>query len=227
MEITGEIKDNRLKLILSSGTDKSREDIPLKDDIYLESGLSEKFVMNGLKPGKNFRVLVFDPSTMSQQEIDVMVEGKEKIRIKGVDKEAYRVRASFKGINFISWIDESGEILKEEESLLGLVRIKESERDAMWFGPATTKDIITETVILPNIDIKNPENITYLKLKFKDVTLQTLNSFKGLSGGRQVLKKDILEIKKEDINKTSNIKIKLILAKRYVAAQKSKTPEMA
>lgn len=204
LELTGEIKENKLKLTLSSGADKSNEEIPLKDDIYLESGLSEKFGMNGLKPGKRFRALVFDPSTMSQQELNIAVEGKERIKIMGLDKDAYRMNASFKGINIIRWVDEKGEILKEE-SPLGFVMVKESKKDAMGVGPVAGTDIIAETVVLPNITLKNPERVSYLKLRLKDIPLQGF----FLSGGRQFLKGDILEIKKEDITRVKTQDLRL------------------
>lgn len=201
-EIKGEVEGKKMKLNISSGDDKRMEEVPLKDTPYMNLGLTDRLLMEGLKPGKSFSVHVFDPSTMSQQEFNISVEGKEKIKIQGKEIDAYRLKANFKGINIISWIDEKGETLKEE-SPLGFVLIRESEKDAIGLGSATKADIITETVIIPNIDIKEPEKVTYLKLKFKDVTIQTLNDFKALSGGRQTLKNDILEIKKEDLSRIS------------------------
>ncbi len=197
-EIKGEVEGKKMKLSISAGGDKRLEEVSLKDTPYMNLGLTDRLVMEGLKPGKSFRVSIFDPSTMSQQEFNISVEGKERIRVLGSDVDAYRLKANFKGINIISWMDEKGETLKEE-SPLGLVLIREPEKDAVGLGSATKADIITETVILPNMEIKEPEKVTYLKLKFKDVTLQTLNDFKALSGGRQTLKNDILEIKKEDL----------------------------
>ncbi|MEK6692611.1 MAG: transglutaminase-like domain-containing protein [Nitrospirota bacterium] len=207
-EINGEVRGKKMKLIITSGGDRRVEEISLKDTPYMNLGLTEKLVMEGLKPGKSLKALIFDPSSMSQQEFNIVVEGKERIRVLGSDVDAYRLRADFKGINIISWVDEKGETLKEE-SPLGLVLIKEPEKDAIGRGSVAKADIITATVIFPNIDIKEPEKVTYLKLKLKDVPLQTLNGFKGLSGGRQNLNKDILEIRKEDLNRISNIKYQI------------------
>jgi transglutaminase/protease-like cytokinesis protein 3 len=201
-EIKGEVTGKKMNLTISAGGNKRSEEISLKDTPYLNLGLTEKLVMDGLKPGKSFRAFIFDPSSMGQQKLEIEVEGKDKIMVMGVENEAYRLRTNFKGINIFSWVDEKGETLKEE-SPLGLVLIKESERDAIRLGSVAKADIIAETVIFTNIDIKEPEKVTYLKLKFKDVTLQTLNNFKALSGGRQILKNDILEIKKEDLSRIS------------------------
>jgi len=204
LEIRGEVKGKRMRLTISTEGDRREEEIPLRDEPYMSLGLIERFVKDGLKPGKGFRALLFDPSTMSQQEIEVEVEGKERIRAGGGEHDAYRLKTTFKGIRLLSWVDESGETIKEE-SPLGLVLIKESERDAIGIGEASGVDIVTETVIFPNITLKEPERITYLKLRLKDVPLQGFS----LSGGRQVLNGDVLEIRKEDLNQISNIGFKI------------------
>lgn len=205
LEIRGEVRGKRMRLTISTEGDKREEEIALKDEPYMNLGLIERIFMDGLKIGKSFRTLVFDPSTMSQQEIEVEVEGKERIRLTRGEQDAYRLKTTFKGISLLSWVDEKGETLKEE-SPLGLVLIKESEKDAIGFGSiAGGADIITETVVFPNLTLKEPERITYLKLRLKDVSLQGF----PLSGGRQVLDGDILEIKKEDLNQISNLKFQI------------------
>lgn len=201
--IKGDVVGKRMVLSVVTAGSRSQQEIALKDEPYMNLGLTQKILRDGLRDGKVFRFNIFDPSSMSQQEIEIEIEGKERVRVMGIERDAYRLKANFKGINLLSWIDEEGETLKEE-SPMGLVMIKESREDALRVGPHSARDIIAETVIFPNLYLKDPDRVTYLKIRLKDVSLEGFD----LDGGRQTFKGDTLEIKKEDLTMLKGFQVR-------------------
>lgn len=184
-----------MELYIHSGGRKTRETIPLKTISYLPSSLRLMLLQQGLSVGKEFRVAIFDPSTMSNEEIIVKVEGKETLKIGNERFSAYRLKETFKGIVVISWISEEGKTLKEE-SPMGMVMVRETGEEALTknWGRGTGTDIILSTAVPANIHINNPKLVKYLKVKVRDIPLSDFN----LTTGRQVLKGDILEIRREE-----------------------------
>jgi hypothetical protein len=191
----GKIKGNELHLEISSGASINRSVIPLKEVPCLASSIKPLLLAQGLAVGKRFRQILFDPSTMSNTPIEMVVEGKEKILLRDKKIECYRIRSVFKGITIRSWLDEEGNTIKEE-SPLGLILIKESKADAIsenW--GETTKDIIAASAISVDkpITLKGP---SYLKVRLGNINLKEFN----ISQGRQQLKGDVLEIFKEKMS---------------------------
>lgn len=191
----GNIRGNELHLEISSGASINRNVIPLKEVPCLASSIKPLLLAQGLAVGKRFRQILFDPSTMSNTPIEMVVEGKEKVLLRDKKIECYRIRSVFKGITIRSWLDEEGNTIKEE-SPLGLILIKESKADALsenW--GETTKDIIAASAISVNkpITLKSP---SYLKVRVGNINLKEFN----ISQGRQQLKGDVLEIFKEKMS---------------------------
>jgi len=190
----GRVQGNELNLEIFSGGSVNRSVIPLKEIPCLSSSLKPLLLSQGLAVGKRFSQTIFDPSTMSSTLIEIVVEGKDMVLLRGKKVKCYRVKSSFKGIIIRAWIDEEGNTIKEE-SPLGLLLLKESKADALtenW--SETTKDIIAASAIPVNraITLYNP---SYLKVRLENINFAEFN----LSYGRQRLQGDILEIFKEKI----------------------------
>ena len=191
----GNIRGNELHLEISSGASISRSVIPLKEVPCLASAIKPLLLAQGLAVGNRFRQILFDPSTMSNTPIEMVVEGKEKVLLRDKKIECYRIKSVFKGITIRSWLDEEGNTIKEE-SPLGLILIKESKADALsenW--SETTKDIIAASAISVNkpITLKSP---SYLKVRLGNINLKEFN----ISQGRQQLTGDVLEVFKEKMS---------------------------
>jgi hypothetical protein len=191
------VSKGEMELNITSGGRKTKETIPLKTTPYLPSSLRLMLLQQGLSVGKEFRVAIFDPSTMSNEEIIVKVEGKEKLKIGNESFSAYRLKETFKGIVVRSWISEEGKTLKEE-SPMGMVMIRETGEEALTknWGKGASIDIISSTAVPANIHIEKPQFVKYLKIKLKAIPLSDFN----LTKGRQVLIGDIMEITREEIN---------------------------
>ena len=194
--LQGEVTGKKLNVTMVSGKNKSQSTFILKEIPYLSNSLKPYVVKHGLEVGKTYRLPFFDPSTMSNSEILVEVEKKEKVFHSGKSVETYRLKESFKGIETLVWVSEAGDTLKEE-SPLGLSLIKESEETALsgdWVK-GTKPDIILMTAVPIDKPINNARKIKYLKIKLKNIILDGFN----LDGGRQRLTGNILEIRREDL----------------------------
>ncbi|MDP3259134.1 MAG: transglutaminase-like domain-containing protein, partial [Thermodesulfovibrionales bacterium] len=220
MNIKGRVDGKNLKVSMETAGTKSEQVIALKDDPSLNLSLIPNILDGGIKTGKKLSMTIIDPVTMTQERILVEVEGKERIMSMNVMREVFRLRGSFKGIEFSVWLTGKGEVLREETPL-GFVMIKESEADAIQTGNPSV-DIIAQVAVPFNL--KLPYDTKYLRVKLSGINLKVLE----LDGGRQNLRGDVLEIRKEDLKKVSesqSIKVNEEYLKDTMFIQ-SKDPEI-
>jgi transglutaminase-like putative cysteine protease len=192
MVIKGKVDDRSLNISMETLGMKSEQKIHLKDEPYLNISMIPNILKEGIRVNKKFDLLMFDPSTMSQERMTVEVVGREQIQVMGEKKDAFKIKGSFKGIGFFTWLTENGEVLKEE-SPLGFVLIKETKEVAMR-TERPSGDIISQVSVPFNL--KLPHDTKYLKVRLSGIDLKRLE----LDGGRQKLIGDVLEIKKEAIS---------------------------
>jgi hypothetical protein len=133
---------------------------------------------------------MIDPSTLSQGEEVLQVIGKEQIMSMGRQQESFRLKGSFKNVDFHLWLTDDGEVLREE-SPLGFTFIKETKENAQQITKPSL-DLIRQ-VSVP-FDKKLPPLTRYLKVRISDIDVTGLD----IAGGRQKLKNNILEISREE-----------------------------
>jgi hypothetical protein len=191
MNIKGRVDGKNLNVSMETAGAKSEQVVALKDDLSLNISLIPNILKEGIKLGRKFSMTVIDPITMTHERILVEVAGKERIMSMNVMHEVFRLKGSFKGIEFSVWLTEKGEVLREE-SPLGFILIKETEDNAMQIGKPSM-DIITQVAVPFNLKLSS--DTKYLRVKLSGVDLKLLE----LDGGRQNLKGDVLETRKEEI----------------------------
>lgn len=202
----GKVEGTKLHLEVDSAGHISKRTLPLTQPPYLLAALKPYVVTQNFEPGTEQFFPTFDPSTLSQQITTVTVEGRERIRIGDRMEPALRIRQRFKGITVISWVDGKGKTLKEETPT-GLSLIKEGAEQATAF-PQTRSislDIISQTAIPTRIPIGDPARKNLLKLRLSGFTLASF----ALSGDRQRLSGDVVEIQKEDLKQMRSYKVPL------------------
>jgi hypothetical protein len=200
--VSGEVNGKRLALKVNTAGRNEVKVIELKDTPYLSYHVKPFVLSQGIKVGKRFRQRFFDPSTLSNNEVLLEVEGKEKMIARGKEVTTYRIKESFKGFTVTSWVSEDGETVKEE-SPLGFVLKEETKEEALLKTPkGTGTDIITMSTVPADrmIDKQYPR---YLKVRIKDVgfnppTADKVQGFK-VEGGRQKFNKGVLEIVQENL----------------------------
>jgi len=172
-----------------------------------------------LEPKKEYRFWTFDPATLSQQVTTITIEAREHIRIGERSEPAMRVRQQFKGISVVSWLDGQGRILKEE-SPAGLSLIRQSREEARSLSRSLPLDLIAQTSIPSDVPIPEPNRKRLLKLKLSGFDLMSF----PLSGGRQRLDSDRLEITLEQLK--TNPSVSIPVEDRRVSSFLQATPFM-
>ncbi|MGH7828425.1 MAG: transglutaminase-like domain-containing protein [Candidatus Binatia bacterium] len=193
----GYASPGKLALEVDSAGHITKKDIPLSQRPYLLAALKPYVATQQLEPGKEHHFSTFDPSTLSQQVTTVVIEGREHIRIGDRLEPAIRVRQRFKGIAVTSWLDGTGRTLKEE-SPAGLSLVRQSRQKAMDLSGSrsVSLDLIAESSILPDKPIIRPDETTSVTLRISGIDLA---NFPLVGNGRQKLRDDRLEIKREDV----------------------------
>ncbi len=191
MEIKGNVKGKNLLVTIEAGGMTSTETIALKEPPYLSLSILPEIPRKGLKTGDKISIPIIEPATLSQEYMEIEVIGRDPIMSLGKKRDAYKVKGVFKGIETFMWLTDNGDVLREE-SPLGFTLVKETKEDATQPG-RPPMDLIAQVAIPFNI--KLCPDVGYLKIRLSGVDLKGLE----LNGGRQTLKGDILEIKRESL----------------------------
>ncbi len=201
----GAVRENKLALEVESADNKFQREITLTQAPYLLAALKPYVVTQQLETGKKFHFSTFDPATLSQQVTTVVIEGREQIRVGERTEPAIKLRQSFRGISVLSWVDGQGRTLKEE-SPAGLSLVRQSAQEAKNLpSRGMSLDIVAQTAIPVAAEIVDAPTRKVLRLKLGGVQLGNFQ----LSGGRQRLDSDRLEIRREELRQVSAHKIPL------------------
>ncbi|HVO66725.1 MAG TPA: transglutaminase-like domain-containing protein [Syntrophales bacterium] len=191
----GVVQNKQVTLYTEMPGSEKKTVIALKDMPHLANGILESAEIAGMKLGESRSFHVFDPATMGQRPVKVTVLSDDKVTIMGKSRKARRVSVDFMGAKQFAWIDEDGDILKEQ-GILGITLEQVSKHQALGGITLTSGADLTEIASVPsNMIIDDPAALTSLKVKISNVEKENLK----LNGGRQTLKKDTLLIQKETI----------------------------
>jgi len=202
--VKGKMEGKILKLKLKTGHNIREDSIKLEKIPHLSVNLPLYLAQKGLRRGDSFLWPFFDPSTLSEGNILVEVMGEEPVMINDEVIDAYKIKETYNGLTFFSWIGRDGTVFREE-SPLGFIMLREKQKQATALekGKIPAIDFIASTAIKANVDLQNPEQLDYLKLRIGGIKLEDYH----LDGGRQRLRGDILEITKEDLRTMEDLPI--------------------
>ena len=195
INVEGKVQGKVLIIDIMTAGGKSRQEIQLDEVPYMNAALIPYLLKKGFKKGMRMKLPVFDPVTLSIQNLLIEVGGKEKIILRNKEVEAFKIKGDLNGLKLLMWIDEQGNELKEE-SPAGFTLITEPRVEAVRLPHSASdiSDIITQTSIPFNLEL--PPDISYLKLRLKGIDFEGFE----LNGGGQTFEQGILEIVKQDIN---------------------------
>jgi len=203
----GVLQDKILTLFTYQLGSEQKIDLPLEKESTLSLGLLKALNHEDLKPGDSRTFHVFDPATMTQRPVKVVVLTEETIPIMGHQKKAKKISVHFMGVPQFAWIGEDGTVLKEEGSLgIGLEQVTKGE--ALNKMTLSRGEDLIEVVSLPaNKILPHVSRLQELKIKIDGIE----NGESFLNGGRQSLKNKILTIRKESVsNLPSSIKGEMV-----------------
>ncbi len=222
----GVLQDKILTLFTNQAGSEQKIDLPLEKESTLSVGLLRALNYEDLKPGDSRTFHVFDPATMAQRPVKVVVLTEEMIPIMGHPKKAKKISVHFMGVPQYAWIGEDGTVLKEEGSLgIGLEQVTKDEAlDKMTLSQGAD---LAEVVSIPaNKILPQVSQLQELKIKIEEIgdADKSRNESERLSyrhfrtdtrprgkiflkGGRQSLKNNRLTIRRESVsNLPSSIK---------------------
>jgi len=161
----GEVKDHALQGHMTTGGEASPFSFPLQAPIYLPS--TTQMALRGaiLHEGEERQFIIFNPLSMRAETITVSVVGPEILTIKNQQQKTTKVRERFGETTAHAWLDQEGNVVKEEASL-GMVLLRENQQDALGGGwqDNTPFDIVTSVAIPVERALPNPRGLTTLRL---------------------------------------------------------------
>lgn len=192
----GSAEGTALRVIVDTMGGTQKKTLQLKQPPIMASSLKYAVMKEGIKVGAVLNRTIFDPATMDFRPIHVHVESLEELILDDHTYQCYKIRQQFNGIDVYTWIDEHGEILKEE-SPTGLIMIREDEKKARGGGWEGKQDMIESTAIKTNTSLVN-ESLVHLKIRLKNVPLDGFT----LHDGRQQMNGNCITVTRENIKHT-------------------------
>jgi hypothetical protein len=198
MEVVGKVDGRTVTLKIDSAGKTREKVLRLGRPPYLFLNLRPYLASEGLQVGKSLRVPVVLPSTLSQADAVLTVEGEEEIRLDGGYRQALRIEVSYAGMEATAWYDRQGRVLKEVTPM-GLTVIREDAgraRRGMKTGDQAV-DITASTRVPVDGPLPDPEGLGYLRVRIGGIDLDP-DGFR-IHGGRQRLRDSTLEVAREDV----------------------------
>ncbi|MFH1093034.1 MAG: transglutaminase domain-containing protein [Candidatus Omnitrophota bacterium] len=214
MNVQGQMLDARsLEVSITSQGSVSKKTIKLNDErgVLIANIISPFSSFGELKVGKRYNLSVFNPFSLELESLQIRVSGKEFIEHDKKQVEAYVLKSDYRGLEQTAWVNENGEILREETGL-GWVLVKGDANDVtnMYKNMEKTDLELAEMVSVASNIILPEEGLSSLSLKISGID----DDF-DLKNQRQqvVLTTDgakIITINKErvDLTKTLSIPVK-------------------
>jgi len=111
-EQKGRMVGRNLVLEIPKSQGGGTKTIKLYEAPRMSRSLGLPLPLTGLEVGNDFRVPIFDPLDGHRWEAEIKVLEKANLDVGGTKKEAWRVRATFRTVEVVMWVDEQGKLLR-------------------------------------------------------------------------------------------------------------------
>jgi hypothetical protein len=194
LKATGTVDAGKVNLSLQTAGDETRQQLDIDGPIYLPATARALFASTGLKAGEARTLQVFDPSAMRHSPMEVRVQGRDKVVVGGRSVPAWRMRESFRGAESTVWMDDAGQVLREEGPM-GLVTLAESPEIAVSGGWAEGDafDLMAEIAVPVRRRISRPRELAELTVRLRGV-----EGFPVPQDARQSYRDGVLRIRREE-----------------------------
>ncbi len=198
-EASGSLEGDSLLVETGAGDEGRTHRIPVEEAPVLGAGMGYYFRNADLEVGRVFRFPVFDPSTMSRSRAEIRVVERERVEIKGISYDSFRMETELWGNRLSFWLDQEGRTLKET-GFLGLTAVRSSAAVAPeGIQGSGDLDFYEVSAVSPDRTIPDPRRVKYLKVKLEGI--EGLGKDReAWGGGRQRLDGAFLEITREEVS---------------------------
>jgi hypothetical protein len=194
--VAGEVRDLALNLSITSNGRTRTEAMQLAERPMLALNLVRRLADGGLVPGARHEWKVFDPATLRNAPVTVIVGEREVVRAGGMPMPAFRVEMEFAGLRTTSWITDTGEMVREE-SPLGFISVRETSETARSLAvPGRIRqDLLAAAAVVPVLTpglppIADPRDVSRVRMRVEGADL----SSSDLDGAGQRVANGVVEI---------------------------------
>jgi transglutaminase-like putative cysteine protease len=182
----------RVTVEITSGGDTRRQVIDLPEAPAMSLNFSRMLANAGLVAGAKHQWMMFDPATLTNAPVEVVVGGRAAVRAGDTNVPAFRVQMTFKGLETIAWVTDTGEVVREE-SPLGLMTIREPAEMARQLAVTrrVQSDLLRLSAVVPVMKqrIDEPRDVRRLRFKLTGAELTA-----DMQGAGQTMAGDIVEV---------------------------------
>lgn len=200
-ELSGVVADGRLRISSRGLPDTAEQEIVLHKPPFLAGAALLTLSAFNRSTDETFSFNIFDPSTLGQQPVIVRFLGRETVTIDGQPMRAMKIELKLKGVSQTAWISENNQVLREE-GLMGL-RTELTTADLAHQGIAADSlvDLASEVAVVVDRPLTEKELLSELTLNIDGIDLAQLD----LGGGRQTLDGKALTVRKESLDRVSQL----------------------
>lgn len=171
-------------VVTAAGT--SRVNVEIPPDVVLYSPMTD-MAMRRLKPGQKMVIRTLDPVTLAR--IDVLCEalGPEEIEFNGARRQAHALAMTYQGMTVRSWLDEEGEVLRQQTPLGWTMEASSFEEVmAMDLNAEITADLVLANAVPSDRPIAHPRQCRALVLRAHGLRLP----LESLQSERQTVREE-------------------------------------
>lgn len=203
LKAQGKREGDNLVIVLDTVSGKTERTIKIDDELILPSLVPQLIVEKELAEGDTIEVPLFEPLTImmgTDKPVSIhTLAAQEEIETVAGKFDSYKIHSNFMGADSTSWITKRGEIIKQEYPP-SLVSVRESKKD-IFSKKNKSFNIIQKTSIPANVEIKNPQNLSYFKIKLSGIDT---SNFDIDDRYRQVVDGQFVEIRANDSESVEN-----------------------
>ncbi len=159
-----QVIENTLVVKLDLDGTPSTYQMDLKEPVYLPQSLRASLNPASLQEGQEMRVQVWDPVLSKNQDLTTRVLRRETIPDRQPPVIGWRLEEETHGVTTTAWLDDSGEVLREEGPL-GLVLLQVRRDEALAEVQADAFVDIAQRAAVPVGTIADPRARRRLRLR--------------------------------------------------------------
>jgi transglutaminase-like putative cysteine protease len=193
VQVSGQLNGLTLSLAITSGGSTRTEVRTLDEPPALMLSLARRLAGEGLREGARHEWTLFDPATMRNAPVQVVVGARELVPVNDRQLPAFRVDLAYGGLQTSAWVTDTGEVVREE-SPLGLLTVAETQERAMTMAvPRQVQvDLLEAAAVVPRSRkrIEEPRDVRRLRLEMEGADLTSPD----LQGVGQHIDGNVIEI---------------------------------
>ena len=151
MSIKGRLDGLVMSLEIGSASGSRTETRMLAEPPALMLSVGRRLANEGLVAGTRKQWMVFDPATMKNAPVTIVIGEREVVTAGGRRPiPAFKVDMGFSGMSTTAWITDTGEIVREE-SPMGLITVLETQDEAQALAVSNRmqQDMLQAAAIVP------------------------------------------------------------------------------